>query len=272
MKKNYYIALIALAGLPVLWSYSSGPGNANLQVSGAPGEGTCVSCHSGNALNSGGGSVSVELGTALTQYVPGQSYSVTVVGSGSAAQKYGFQLSAVRTSDNSSAGTFTAGTGTALRSINGKSYIEHNTPSTSGNWTFTWDAPATDVGEIVFYVAGNSAESPGGTGGDNIYTDTLAVTANVVSVASIDRAALNAIYPNPASDVASAKVFLETQDQVSAQVIDLNGKVVLTVFAAQSFSAGEQNIGINTSNLQAGYYRFQIVGTKTNISLPFVKQ
>jgi hypothetical protein len=46
---------------------------------GSPGESTCQSCHSDFALNSGPGTISISnFGMNNWQYVPGQTYPITV--------------------------------------------------------------------------------------------------------------------------------------------------------------------------------------------------
>ena len=271
MKNYYYLSLFLLATIPLFWSYSSGPGGLNQAVSGAPNESTCVGCHSSNALNSGTGGFTIEVGQAITQYTPGQSYTVTVVGTGSTNQKYGFQVAALQTSDNSNAGTFTAGTGTAVRTIGVRNYLEHNTPSTTGTWTFTWQAPASDVGEVKFYLAGNAAGSPTGTAGDHIYTQELALTALTTNVEQLSKQ-VNRIYPNPAGASASVEVTLEASDVVAASIVDIEGRTVQTLFDGQALSAGSHTFNFDLAELKVGYYHFQLQGANTAIHLPFVKQ
>ena len=52
-------------------------------------------------------------------------------------------------------------------------YAEHNTPSTTGQWTFEWTAPASDVGMVTFYASGLVANSNGNNQGDSVYTLTV---------------------------------------------------------------------------------------------------
>lgn len=57
-------------------------------------------------------------------------------------------------------------------------YIEHTASGTyagtggGANWSFNWTAPATDVGPVTFYAAGNQANNNNGRSGDQIYTAT----------------------------------------------------------------------------------------------------
>jgi len=63
------------------------------------------------------------------------------------------------------------------------------------------------------------------------------------------------VYPNPTSGSSNAvAVFnLNKANQVSAQIVDLNGRVVRS-FAARQFNAGMNQFGLNTANLTAGIY------------------
>src|SRR5438874_2309401 len=62
---------------------------------GAPGDRTCLDagCHSGSALNAGGGSVTIVLPGANT-YTPGVKQRIMVKIMDSAKQKFGFELTA----------------------------------------------------------------------------------------------------------------------------------------------------------------------------------
>ena len=79
---------------------------------GAPGDSTCAmaGCHTGTALNGGGGSVQLT-SSAGTSYTPGQQQTLTLVITDSRARVYGFQASARLDSNptNGQAGDFSAG-------------------------------------------------------------------------------------------------------------------------------------------------------------------
>jgi len=94
--KFFGLAILAF----VFQSRSNGPASAaGLQVSGAPGNGTCANsgCHGGNAFDA---SLDIEFlnsaGDVISQYIPGEDYTVRVIinnGSGTPAA-YGFQATA----------------------------------------------------------------------------------------------------------------------------------------------------------------------------------
>lgn len=63
------------------------------------------------------------------------------------------------------------------------------------------------------------------------------------------------VYPNPTSGSSNAvAVFnLNKANQVSAQIVDLNGRVVRS-FATRQFNAGMNQFGLNTADLASGIY------------------
>lgn len=158
-------------------AFSSGPPPSQ---TGAPGEGTCASCHGSFPLNSGGGTYTI---TGLpANYSSGQEVDVTITLTQSNRARYGFQVTAVNDAGGQ-AGTLIvtdpARTQTVTGGIGGgRTYIEHTFNGTNpsatnqGRWTFRWRAPATSAGRVTFYAAGNAANGNGNLDGDFIYTAT----------------------------------------------------------------------------------------------------
>jgi len=160
-------------------AFSSGPPPSQ---TGAPGEGTCASCHGSFPLNSGGGTFIIT-GLPAT-YLSGQEVDITITLRQSNRELYGFQVTAVNDAGGQ-AGTLIVTDPTRTRTVagsvgGGRVYIEHTfsgtTPSATnqGSWTFRWRAPATSAGRVTFYAAGNAANGNGNPGGDFIYTATAA--------------------------------------------------------------------------------------------------
>ena len=149
---------------------------------GAPNESNCTACHGDFPVNSGTGGVSISALPA--NYLPNQQIPITVTTSQSDAVIYGFQFTAVD-SQGKSVGTYTLPTQTAPQVqiangiVNGiqRSYVQHTvggiipTAFGSKSWTFVWNAPPQRAGKVSFHVAGNAANSDGGTSGDYIYTN-----------------------------------------------------------------------------------------------------
>ena len=170
--------VLAVAAI-VIYGYEFGPDPG---YTGAPGDNVkgcnASGCHT-DAPNTGGGSVKI-VASGGTTYVPGQMQQIQVTIADSTERKYGFELSARVDSSpkTTSAGTLApADANTQLVACNtpgvvpfpgscpsGNSlqWIEHNItgyqrsapPSTT--YTFNWTPPATDVGTVTLYAAGNA--------------------------------------------------------------------------------------------------------------------
>src|ERR1700704_4368046 len=105
----FIAALILLTTL--IYGHASGP---DPRHTGAPGDDplACAStgCHTGTAINGGGGKVAVNFQNGLT-YTPGVQQTFSLVVTDSKAKVYGFQMTARLESNlsNGQAGDFTAG-------------------------------------------------------------------------------------------------------------------------------------------------------------------
>ena len=178
------------AALPVLLlAYLSG---LDAGVAGVPEEETCADCHTGP---SGSGSVTVTFPGART-YTPGAKQHLVVNIVDSAQKRWGFQLTARQANSSSTqAGTFTPGadgytqlvcTETDFRSqafgnactTNGMAleYIEHTQSGSrlgmagAATFEFDWTPPASDVGNLVIYIAALAANGDNTSRGDHTYT------------------------------------------------------------------------------------------------------
>ena len=174
--------LLSLAGaLPVmLFAFSTGPPAMRTGASIDGGQ-DCSVCHStyGAANSDSRGSVKI----SAANYVPGVNQVVTVSVQHPEALRWGFELIARTTADQTKqAGTFTTDTIVRVRCATGNApcngaieFAEHsNAPRTNpgDGYTFnvTWTPPTTDVGNVIFYAAGNAANGDGNLTGDRIYT------------------------------------------------------------------------------------------------------
>jgi uncharacterized protein (TIGR03437 family) len=195
--RKFGLALLIAAPL-ALWGFSSGP---VIRRTGAPVDDngtTCTACHRGNDLNSPGGFVRIE----AVPYRSGQKQTLRVTVSHPEAQRWGFQLTARFASDPTrKAGTFTVVEGGPIKVRcapdgrdatpttscgNDVEFAEHGgTPeSTFGgvNGTKTFDVEWTppegaDLGDIIFYAAGNAANGNNTNVGDRIYNTSTRIEA-----------------------------------------------------------------------------------------------
>ena len=161
-------------------------------VTGAPGESNCTRCHQDSLLNSGSGNASIS--GVPANYLPNQQISLTATVNQSGAVVYGFQLTALD-GQGKQVGTFVVPTQSPqqLQIVDGfagdgaRKYVEHTingiTPTMfdTKSWSFVWKAPAERVGKVSFYMAGNAANSDGGTSGDFIYTTSKSVLSGTAS-------------------------------------------------------------------------------------------
>ena len=177
-------------------AFAEGP---NAGVSGAPGELTCAvsGCHEGQP-NTGIGQLLI---LAPSVYEPAKTYEITVkhMTTDNSRRRWGFQLTTLDQTNNKAGELQSSGSLTQV--IPGgpggnRQYIEHSFLGTfqgqtfQASWTFNWTAPASDVGPVVFYAAGNQANNDGNNTGDQIYTTnaTIGSTGAVTGTPLIDSA------------------------------------------------------------------------------------
>lgn len=139
---------------------------------GAPGEGTCLSCHFTFRLNDPSGGIVLD--GLPESYAPGEPIESTVTvfqdGTGGMRRDWGFQLTVLDDSDVF-AGTLVVSDEEHTQIISGdveggkRFYIQHNfrgiffSPegATMATWKMTWIPPDEDIGPVTFYFAGNAA-------------------------------------------------------------------------------------------------------------------
>jgi ribosomal protein L23 len=233
-------------------------GGAGAGRTGAPGESSCTGCHAGTAQDGANENILTLLDgtTAVTQYVPGQQYTVTL-GMTSNPTKKGFQATAL-TSSNVMAGTFTGQAGNTLINGTTKKYANHtstsNTSTTAPVWTWTWTAPAAGSGNVTFYVAANKANNNGNDNGDVIY-----ISQHVISEASsagIENISFNnqvVIGVDNESNKVTIAYELNQIAKMAINVVDLNGKSVYNK-TAMNGQIGSNHVDISTSDFKSGVY------------------
>ena len=147
---------------------------------GAPSEGNCSGCHSGN-LNTGSGNVIFSM-EGVT-YVQDSTYSATLQIADGSKSRFGFQVTALDNNKNM-AGSFTVTNpaNTAAQSNLGRGYVSQKSANTNNTWSFDWTAPSSDIGPITFYVAGNATNNNNSTSGDNVYTRSFTVNACAIAI------------------------------------------------------------------------------------------
>jgi len=190
------------------WGFPFGPPNG---VTIAPGDRpgvSCTQCHTGTALNGGGGSVRLILSNGLT-YTPGQSQTIMVAVTDATAAIFGFEMTArLDNAPNAQqAGSFTAGTNQKVVCSDnniqpaggcggsGIQWLEHSQPSLTNTIAVQWTAPAAGSGNVHIYVSANAANGDNSRQGDHIYATDYVLTpastasANVPQISGIANAA-----------------------------------------------------------------------------------
>lgn len=250
MKKNYILGLTMIAAVGFLAVQRSGieklgglNKNAHMRSgdgaiaarTGAPGEANCTQCHSGTAQSGTAVNQLIMLdgATAVTNYVPGGTYNMALslnVGD----VKEGFQSTVLDISTNSMAGDFpgTGGFGTAITSSGGRDYANHtSTSNTSANitWVWTWDAPATDMGPVKFYVATNVANGNDLSSGDVIYLSEHVFGSAANGLDDVEEIAseFTAGYSSVSNEVI-VHFNAKSVDNLFFNLVDINGKSVYT--------------------------------------------
>lgn len=144
--------------------------------SGGFGEDHCQACHTGQKLNAEQGSLTI---AAPEQYLPGETYDVTITLKRPGMALGGFQFTARFEEDSTQAGTLSLPDGEQGRlkvvDDRGIQYAYHKRPGAQltatdvARWTLRWTAPAGDR-TVLFNVAANSANGDEAQTGDFIYT------------------------------------------------------------------------------------------------------
>ncbi len=202
-------------------------------LTGAPGEQTCLVCHASFELGSGPGTLTIN--GLPANYTPNQEAQVTVRLRQEDRVYYGFQITALDQSGRQ-AGTLivtdpaTTQPNSGVVGGNLRRYIQHTQQGAipvvfdEREWTFRWRAPATLVGPVTFYAAGNAADGNIEPTGDYIYATSATVldrgsTEPIQVVLSRDGSGqLQAIVtitnplPDPVPDVTVALVRASTLD------------------------------------------------------------
>lgn len=281
MKRLYFLPSLALLSVGIFaFQTSTSTGiikkyhkSVHLQSSGgqsgltgAPGEGVnnnCTQCHSGSVLNGDSQNEFTVLDgsfTPVTSYIPGASYTVTLQLASNPAKK-GFSSTVLDDGTNSMAGSLTgSGVGGTQDFPNGgvtRDYVSHTSGSnTSANiiWSWNWIAPATNVGNVTFYVASNAANNNGATTGDQIFLSQHTLNGTVgISELNGNDFLFNAGY----SDVGNKVTLNFTSliaDYMFFNLVDLNGKSVFTSDMTKSVIGKNKNNVSLPAEIENGMY------------------
>jgi hypothetical protein len=226
-------------------------GGASAGNTGAPGEGSCAGCH--GAAASGTGFNILEWADGINSYTPGETYTIQL-SMNDASAKNGFQLVALTASGNAQAGSITATDAVRTQLLNGqagKQYLGHRAAgNTVSQWSFDWTAPATNVGNVIFYVATNKTNSNGQTSGDLIRLSqhTFAGPATGVSLTAYEQiqASLSIGYNNELNKI-SILFTTDESEPLHVNIMNAQGQSV------QNHSLGMSYPGDNSKEFRLNH-------------------
>ncbi|MBL0049027.1 MAG: T9SS type A sorting domain-containing protein [Bacteroidetes bacterium] len=261
MKLKRFYPLAIFIGVAAIATADILSDNGKAGKTGSPGETSCTNCHNSYAVNSGGGSITISSSNMTNwQYIPGQVYHINVTVARAANSLFGVGFEALKASGNTPAGTFTittsGSTGIKSATIGGvvRPNIVHKLNGGIGNgskvFSFDWVAPSTNVGNIIFYAAGDACNNDGNESGDYVYTTTQTITpASTTGITNVmSENGLLKVYPNPAHSEITVDYTLNSPSQVQISILNLGGQRILSLlnetqfggFYTEQFNLGNQ--------------------------------
>lgn len=270
MFKKFTLSLSIIAVVVIV--YDANYNNAHTNGAGAPsgrtgspGDGvTCNSgsCHSGPAVTDQVATITSDV--PVGGYVPGTTYNITATATKTGVSEFGFQISPQNASGTKlgefvtplPAGTQFANPNTGLAN----KYVTHTSLGTAGTgtktWTLQWTAPAQGTGTVTFYGAFNFTNSNNNDNGDVIKNVTLTIVENTsIGINEADGGNEGfVVFPNPASDIINVSFFLYDETIVTAEVFDINGRLVKQV-TTENHNPGRHEIKLYAhGDMEAGIY------------------
>lgn len=269
MKKYLTLAVLPMAAF-IVFTAETASDNGKAGYTGSPNELLCDDCHDAYAINTGGGSVVLSSANMNNwEYVPGQTYNMTLTVARADNPLFGLGLEALDAADNN-AGTLTI-TDAASTQIKTKlvgtvsrrnvvHQLDGGATPDSKDFNFSWTAPATDIGPVTFYFAGVASNADGDeTIGDYVYNGTQVITpANTTGLGSVSGRTFS-VFPNPAADRISVRV----KGAAGIRLIDATGNAVRTL--NQTAEATETLILDQLDLLPRGMYLLEVeqAGTRS---------
>jgi hypothetical protein len=264
--KNIY-KIAGLIGLCILLqSKKNGPATAlNLQVTGAPGEGTCANsnCHTSGAFNPTLSMSMFDGANLAIKYEPGKTYTLKITNSPISGMpaRYGFQAVSLSSANNQAGEWGTTPTGMAQKTVSGRKYIEHSEPAVNGVFELPWVAPAAGTGDVTFYAASIAANNNNQTSGDGTKANTL-VIQELGGTSSTDEPGQDfanlEVMPNPVDDMLNLRITSRQAGSHKINIFSATGALLKN--APVNLQAGQTLTSIPVSELAPGLYFVQLCG------------
>lgn len=263
------LLMIPVLGFLVITSYSTGAPNG---YSGSPGDSGnyCSTCHNGtNATTSYNNTSTISSNIPASGYALGQTYTITVTPN-SSAPKHGFEITAEKydsTNDQHiKIGGFTAVSGETHYPGAAGEALTHDTPITSGVWSFDWTAPSTSQGTITFYAAINAVNGDGAAYDTGDFPITTSLAVNEATASIVEAQSFFKLQSNPVQDT----IILDF-DSVLANgeyaIYDLTGKLI-----KKDTFINIDNLIIDTIKLSKGLHILKVKAGKLIQEIKFIKQ
>jgi hypothetical protein len=253
--------IVAILSVPMIMSGfgAPNPNNGALGFTGAPGQGTCASCHGTLTTPS-----MVTVTGVPASYTAGAAVSMTV----SIPSTGGFELTVLTQSGNAAAGTLAAGTGDAAYTVGALQYVASTTETTS--WTFSWTPPAATAGTVVLYVTGGTHN----VNYSNSYVIPAASTGPP-SMPTLNLSSTGLTFTATVGGTAPSQTVMVTTSDGSAQAFSASPGASSWLMAspATGTTPATETISINTTGLVAGTYNGAVTFTSsatspTSVMLP----
>lgn len=219
--------VLSMLAASIVLAYSSGPSNG---VTGRPGEGTCLACHSGS---SGSPDSSNLLGFGPAGYQPDSLYNLTLTVSHAGQRRWGFQLTVIDAT-GSPVGQLIAtdpvNTQYDTSQVGGYQYMKQTSAGTfpgqvgQASWAIGWRAPNAAAGAVTFYWCANAANNDNSASGDTIIRDSL-VVGEAVGINSQPKHGRRAWrYSNPSRDAVVVRYYGSAEAPV--RIYSAGGRLV----------------------------------------------
>lgn len=232
MKRKILFQFLFVGGLAAIFTTLKSDSNGKYN-----GGTSCSSCHGNMNTNT-----TVVLTGLPSTFVTGQTYPLSFAISNATNTKAGFNIS-------TSAGTFTAGSGSKVNGA--KTQITHTTPKSAASGTttfdFTWTAPAT-IGAVTFLAVGNAVNGDGQDNSSDQWNSTTKTVSGSfpASVNDVEKLALKC-YPNPTTNVLTIDNINKFNHVI---VFDMTGQQQQVSISYNS----NNSCSINCGSLASGMY------------------
>lgn len=290
MKKSYILSVVfAAACMGVAFNLKTSGGHPS--STGAPGELTCANattgCHATASITNDNTNMvnTLTFPTLDSSYVPGQTYTINLKAQKSGIVKFGFEIVALRNSNNSNSGTWTITDANRTQIISGtgslstRKYVTHTTNGTPavssglGQWTFNWTAPSTNVGNITFYYATNCTNNNAANTGDQLYLSSFQIHPFVSTTgiaAWINEDDLFTTF-DPSTHEILLNYSLRKECRLSVTLSDILGKTVQSIEPQFKF-AGKNCDKLNVADISGGVYMVNLAIDGNTISKKIIIQ